>query len=332
MLRFVTVVGMLGGAASAMAEPVRMTGEDIKSVMVPGTQLAIDTPIGTSIPVTISPGGLVSGDAGALGLTLGSVKDRGRWWTDGDKLCMKWFRWFDAKPRCMTLQRDGSKVHWYEGSGESGTATLTVAASVVVAKAPTPAPQPVVRVAPAPAPAPRVDEPQVEEVSVERAAPADDSPSSRFATAALTDMLEREDREAAAPVAKLGAPPAAKPQAAQPTRSEAKRTTVEAKPQPPKRERPTPVAAVRVPKDPYRHESLFRVSGVEVGDKLNVRSGPSEYHAAIGAIPADARKVRITGTCRELWCPVRHGHLEGWVNRYYLAEDVAAKSTTTSRR
>lgn len=332
MLRFVTVVGMLGGAASAMAEPVRMTGEDIKSVMVPGTQLAIDTPIGTSIPVTIAPGGLVSGDAGALGLTLGSVKDRGRWWTDGDKLCMKWFRWFDAKPRCMTLQRDGSKVHWYEGSGESGTATLTVASSVVVAKAPAPSPQPIVRVQPAPPP--RMDEPQVEEVSAARGAPSDDSPSSRFATAALTDMLEQEnaDRDSPAPAAKLGAPPAAKPQPAQPPRGEAKRATVEVKPQASKREHPTAVAAVRVPKDPYRHEPLFRVSGVEVGDKLNVRSGPSEYHAAIGAIPADARKVRITGTCRELWCPVRHGRLEGWVNRYYLAEDVAAKSTTTSRR
>jgi hypothetical protein len=328
MLRFVTVVGMLGGAVSAMAEPVRMTGDDIKTVMVPGTQLAIDTPIGTSIPVTISPGGLVSGDAGALGLTLGSIKDRGRWWTDGDKLCMKWFRWFDAKPRCMTLQRDGSKVHWYEGSGESGTATLTVAPSVVVAKAPAKVPQPVVKVAPAPLP--RAEEPRVEEVSNDRAPAAEDSPSSRFATAALNDMLQKDQPEAPAPIAKLGVPQAAKPQPAQPPQVEAKRAPVEVKPQAPKRE---PVAAaVRIPKEPYRHEPLFRVSGVEVGDKLNVRSGPSEYHAAIGAIPADARKVRITGTCRELWCPVRHGHLEGWVNRYYLAEDVAAKSTTTSRR
>jgi hypothetical protein len=328
MFRFVTVVGMLGGVASAMAEPVRMTGDDIKSVMVPGTQLAIDTPIGTSIPVTISPGGLVSGDAGALGLTLGSVKDRGRWWTDGDKLCMKWFRWFDAKPRCMTLTRDGNRVHWYEGSGESGTATLTVAAPTVVVAAPAPAPRRLAK-----APAPPAAEPLVETVAAERAPPTDsDGPQARFATAALTDMLEAESR--ADDAAKLGAAPTPpKPQAPQRQHAETKRTVPApaAKPQAAKRER-TAAASVRVPKEPYRHEPLFRVSGVDIGDKLNVRSGPSEYHAAVGAIPADARKVRITGTCRELWCPVRHGRLEGWVNRYYLAEDVAAQSTASSRR
>ncbi len=40
---------------------------------------------------------------------------------------MKWFRWFDAKVRCMVLHRDGNKVQWAEGSGESGTATITEA-------------------------------------------------------------------------------------------------------------------------------------------------------------------------------------------------------------
>ncbi len=73
----------------------------------------------------------MSAEAGALGLTLGALKDRGRWWTDGDQLCMKWFRWFDAKPRCMVLHRDGNKVQWAEGSGESGTATITEARPVV---------------------------------------------------------------------------------------------------------------------------------------------------------------------------------------------------------
>lgn len=327
MFRFVTVIGLLGGAATAMAEPVRMTGGDIKQVMVPGTQLAIDTPLGTSIPVTVSSGGIIAGDAGALGLTLGAVKDRGRWWTDGDKLCMKWFRWFDAKPRCMSLQRDGNRIHWYEGSGESGTATLTVAQTVVAAaQAPKP-PRPVVKAAP-----PVAEQPRVEPVSDERAEARDDA-QPRFATAALNDMLQESERSEQAPIARLGAAPAPKRAETPRQPTEVKRTVPVAptvKPQAPKRAAaPT---AVRVPKEPYRHEPTFRVSGVEVGDKLNVRSGPSEYHAAIGAIAANARKVRITGTCRELWCPVRHGQLVGWVNRYYLAEDVAAKTTTTSRR
>jgi uncharacterized protein YraI len=89
---------------------------------------------------------------------------------------------------------------------------------------------------------------------------------------------------------------------------------------------------VRVPKETYRHEQLFRVTGVDAGDQLNVRSGPSQYHAAVGGIPADARKVRITGTCHELWCPVRHGRVTGWVNRYYLAEEGAPQKAASNRR
>ena len=102
MLRLITLIGLLGSVSIARAEPVRMSGEDIKRAM-PGALLEIDTPLRISIPVKVGSNGLVSAEAGALGFTLGAIKDRGRWWTDGDKLCMKWFRWFDAKPRSMAL-------------------------------------------------------------------------------------------------------------------------------------------------------------------------------------------------------------------------------------
>ena len=97
MFRLVTVIGLIGIASVAKAGPVRMTGDDIKRVMQPGAVLEIDTPLHIGIPVTVAHGGIVSAEAGALGLTLGALKDRGRWWTEGDQLCMKWFRWFDAK-------------------------------------------------------------------------------------------------------------------------------------------------------------------------------------------------------------------------------------------
>jgi hypothetical protein len=125
---------------------------------MPGALLEIDTPLRISIPVKVGTDGLVSAEAGALGLTLGATKDRGRWWTEGDKLCMKWFRWFDAKPRCMVLLREGNRVRWSEGSGESGTATITEAAPVVVAVEPRHTPkmkkpiEPVAEPAPAAAP------------------------------------------------------------------------------------------------------------------------------------------------------------------------------------
>jgi hypothetical protein len=134
MLRWVLVAGILSGVGAAAAEPSRMSADEIKRVMQPGAVLAIDTPLSISIPVKVASGGMVSGEAGALGLTLGAMKDRGRWWTEGDQLCMKWFRWFDAKPRCITLKRDGAKVWWYENSGEGGTATITESPTVQIAK------------------------------------------------------------------------------------------------------------------------------------------------------------------------------------------------------
>ena len=209
MLRLITLIGLLGSATSAMAEPVRMTGDDIKRAM-PGALLEIDTPLRISIPVKVGTDGLVSAEAGALGLTLGATKDRGRWWTEGDKLCMKWFRWFDAKPRCMALLREGNRVQWSEGSGESGTATITEAPPVVAAAGPRRSPKKEKRVEPvevaaAPEPAPAdfefADAPAPPNVELAHApatptaAPAPDrSPALQFAAAALTRFCHRRPK------------------------------------------------------------------------------------------------------------------------------------------
>jgi uncharacterized protein YraI len=82
-------------------------------------------------------------------------------------------------------------------------------------------------------------------------------------------------------------------------------------------------APVRSVETPRSVQVSFRVAGVVAGDTLNVRKGPSEYHPLVGRIPASGRGVQIVGACRDLWCPIRHGRLNGWVNRYYLAEDVS---------
>ena len=39
----------------------------------------------------------------------------------GDQLCVKWFRWFEAQPRCLNLQREGQKIYWQDAEGKSGT-------------------------------------------------------------------------------------------------------------------------------------------------------------------------------------------------------------------
>lgn len=308
-------------AAAAVAEPVRMTGEDIKRAM-PGALLEIDTPLGITIPVKVSHDGLLSAEAGALGLTLGARKDRGRWWTDGDKLCAKWFRWFDAKARCMSLVRDGNRVVWREDSGETGTATLTEAAPVVAA-----------RQLPAMKPAAKVQRAAVRETSPSELPVSRELEQPRLATASLGMLPSLPERPALSAVAKETA---AKPASGEPPpilkHAETPRVAVSTPTPPRAPERRITGPAPRVAQDGFRYEPVYRVAGVEAGDTLNVRSGPSEYHQALGAIPADGRMVRITGTCRELWCPVRHGRLKGWVNRYYLAEDSSARPYKAATR
>lgn len=370
MFRMVIVIGLLGGAAIAKAEQVRMTGEDIKRAM-PGALLEIDTPLRISIPVKVHNDGLMSAEAGALGLTLGATKDRGRWWTDGDKLCMKWFRWFDAKVRCMVLHRDGNRVHWAEGSGESGTATITEATPVVVAAAPRPlkkekrlltaaVSEPIAPPSEASDPAPATETAAPEATSAtqtaaeaattpeapatpdasapsETSATSDTLPALQFAAAALAKAMPKPAPNTPAKLGMGDTAPEAPPPA------DAARAA-EAAPTPPSVEKhPKPkakLAAVAVSSAPARKgapaarraadtpkpvQISFRVSGVIDGDTLNVRSGPSEYHPPVGRIPASGRGVHIVGTCRDTWCPIKHGKLKGWVNRYYLAEDVTLR-------
>jgi hypothetical protein len=336
MFRLVTVVGVLGSVSAAIAEPVRMTGDDIRRAM-PGALLEIDTPLRLAIPVKVGTDGLMSAEAGALGLTLGATKDRGRWWTADDKLCMKWFRWFDAKERCMVLHRDGNRVQWAEGSGESGTATITEAPKTVVASAPA-KPKKVHKVVEAPpvqrvedaasSPAPVVDEPAV--------ARPERKP---FATAALDAAAldrvlqpEKEPGPARLGMNEIEATPDVAPAAAPRDEVPVQRADPSAaKKSPQAKAPPARKVARKEPPAAKVAAPTFRVSGVGYGDTLNVRKGPSEYHDAVGTIPSEGRGVQITGACRDLWCPIRHGRTTGWVNRFYLAEE-GVQRTSSARR
>jgi hypothetical protein len=232
---------------------------------------------------------------------LGAAKDRGRWWTDHDRLCVKWFRWFDAKPRCITLQREGSRIYWRDQEGESGTATL----------------EEVQRVAPVPgeirptSPLP----PNIEQASIPTTEPSDTVPSLRFSPPVLGEIVAMTVPDTG--MLRLGAyvapeqPPPASKEATQSRPSELA-SSPSMRPSPPN-------AATRI--GAVRGRIAFHVAGVDAGDTLNVRSGPSEYHEAVSSLPAEGHGVQIIGACRDVWCPIQHGHVVGWVNRYYLAED-----------
>ena len=110
MLRLSLVGALLGIASSAWADRRPLTGEALRQELV-GSLLEIDTPLaGVVIAVRVSADGLVSGEAGRLASTLGAAHDRGRWWISNDRLCVKWFRWFEAQTRCATIEHEGAKI------------------------------------------------------------------------------------------------------------------------------------------------------------------------------------------------------------------------------
>lgn len=327
----VGAIASLLGSASAGAEPATLTGEVIKST-VAGAIVELDTPLGTKIPVKFSSDGLMAGEAGTLSGFLGAARDRGRWWVDSNRLCMKWFRWFDAEAHCMSLRQQGEQIFWQEQSGRSGTAKIAgrldekpampsyATASVVPSLV---GPPSVLRQAERQAGQPAgpsvIESLQAEQRESRRVKDADArAPQSRLTSAQ--------------PLAKQGVTAAMTPEApSQPDRPPAHtRSGVMSNAAP-----PLPVRSVArrpAPPDSSVRVPSFSVIRVAHDDVLNVRVGPSENHQRVGALPPDGRGIRIIGGCRGLWCPIRHGRVSGWVNTYFLAAELPSSSALAGAR
>ena len=311
-----------------------MTGDNLKQI-VPGSAIALDTPLNTIVPIRFATDGLMTGEAGSLASYLGAEKDRGRWWIAGDQLCLKWFRWFDAEQRCLELRQDGDRIYWHEQDGKSGTATITARApqiQQVVAKARPVSPPPVVASVLA---APSLPPPAAP-ARAAASAPASSSAVlgnltiiSRAEAATPPPQAETEPQETVAE-AREGAPPvaAAVRQSNTVSTKAAPRKPGLAK-KPPAKDAKLAAKSAGTPlaKGAAKPaESRYQVANVEEDDVLNIRNGPSEYHDTVGAIPPTARGVKIVGECEDIWCPVMHDGTKGWVNRYYLAPEPAPEN------
>jgi hypothetical protein len=304
MLRPLVSVACLAAATAAAAEPARLTGKSIKETLA-GAVIEIDTPAGTTIPVRFSRRGLVSGEARGLAAVLGAARDRGRWWVAGDQLCVKWFRWFEAEVRCIDLHQDGARLFWRGPEGRSGTATI--------AQRPLP-------------PAPQYALGAAAEAGIAKAEIAGtvSRASVTLPVLRLITPAEAAPASSTAPTANAPAEPVAETtvEITQPPRTDMVPLPQKAPPFAERRAQPPPVRpAAGRPKASERRTDSFRVAGVDAGDILNVRSGPSEAYPPVGGIPPASRSVVIVGPCRDTWCPIRHGHVSGWVNRYYLAAE-----------
>ena len=347
MYHRVAIIGLFCGMSAAAAEPVPLSGKTLNEI-VPGASVHLDTPLGTKLPVKYTANGLISGEAGGLAWFLGSATDRGRWWVTEDKLCQKFFKWFDAEVQCLRLKRDGDKLYWSRDDGKTGTATLIAAApieqapyglghpaSALAAVEPTSRPpQAAATAKPGELPA-RTEAPsggstaalpapgsQPRAVGAQTAPARAKAPPPTVAAAAANASPPSQPAPASKPAAaKLAvavpmvAPPTMRATSPLPA---AKATIAAASPQ--KVAPPRVTAAVSVSKSEV-DTVLFRVSGVHPRDVLNVRQGPSTETAPVGVIPPFAEGVVLAGACQMEWCPVRHGAVSGWVNRYYLREE-----------
>jgi hypothetical protein len=306
-------------ATPLAAQPVKLTSDAIKTTIA-GSQLELDTPLGTTVSVRFNRDGLMSGDAKELASLLGAAKDRGRWWVASDQLCYKWFRWFDAEPRCLAITQEAKRIFWQRDDGENGTATIVEQG--------TPPEKPAIQISVvAQGPklqgrVPREDARQPEirvPAGVEIASASDTSP-----------RLVQTSQDA-----QIVSSPRAAKLSTKTTRSAIKTRSIAVASVPAPRPAVRPKAQTHLvaatPPPPHTDAQLFaksdiksfRVAGVEPSDVLNIRNGPSEDDDAVGVIPPTGRGITIIGSCLEDWCPINHLGHTGWVNRYYLAEDVS---------
>lgn len=340
MRKFVLLLGCFA-ASPVVAGEATLTGEAIKTTFG-GSVLALDTPLGNTVSVHIGHDGLMSGEAGtALGAVLGAPKDRGRWWVAENKVCFKWFRWFDAAPRCATISLEGKRFTWRREDGDTGTGTI-VEQERPVAKPPV-----IVAEEKKPSAHPHSPAGKMHHVVVAENAPKSEAspkasaalavshPKQLAATApALKHVEDKTVAELAVPAPRPAVRPAhhrqdpilvasVKPQFFTAAKAEG---TIKA--QPAKVETvkalKTKVARIEAPKV---SQKPFRVAGVDPNDMLNIRTGPSPEYETVGGIPPDSRGITITGPCQNDWCPVKHRTLVGWVNRRYLTEETADRKS-----
>jgi Bacterial SH3 domain len=343
LLRRLLTCAVMFAPPALAADPVKLGAEDLKQTFT-GSRVELDTPLGTTIPIQFTGDGLMSGNAGSLASVLGAANDRGRWWVKGDRLCYKWFRWFDAEEQCLTIHMKDERIIWHRDDGKKGTATL-VERALVVAQSPKPSARPIaagsgpgqVKIAAVPkdeVKAPVLKSPPRLAVrpksAAERLDIPEEAPTDRslfFVGLGMSQALQSQFGIARAEAAPAPKPPVPKPPvkaAAKKAPEPAKKTVVaslapKAAPKPSSYPYPEPAGDEAAEAPPAAVS--FSVYGVADDDVLNMRSGPSDEYAIVGVIPPNANAVRMVGRCVALWCEIQFRNTRGWVNRYYLAQN-----------
>ncbi len=100
------------------------TADDAVRALVGGKTVALDTPLGTTVPIVFREDGTMTGKAGNLAGMLGAPTDSGKWWAERGRLCQKWTVWFNKELQCIKIKLSGGAVHWTRDDGRMGTAKI----------------------------------------------------------------------------------------------------------------------------------------------------------------------------------------------------------------
>ena len=124
MRKIVVLLAAIVPFTFAQAEEGALIGPKLREA-VAGKTVYVHSPLG-DIPVRYSPNGTMSART-ELALLDGedTSADKGRWWVEENKLCIRWQNWMERKQHCFTMHKVGhSTVRWNRDDGKSGTARL----------------------------------------------------------------------------------------------------------------------------------------------------------------------------------------------------------------
>ncbi|MFM7083742.1 MAG: SH3 domain-containing protein [Hyphomicrobium sp.] len=296
----------------------KLKGQEIKEILT-GASIQLDTPFGTTIPISFGSDGIITGQAGLLATYLGSAEDRGRWWISNHKLCFKWFKWLHGESQCLSLKLDDHQISWVLEDGVEGTATLKdkpVEDKKYILRSP-----PKLAVHPLSLHKKQFVSSEGREhkgifslgVHLSRALQSENNSKN----IELSKTQTASELKSYAPLGFISQ--TATPDTNDtPDKDKSRSTKSSETANRLNREFVTASVQPQISRGRY-----MVVSGVENGDTLNIRSGPSLDQSIVGEIPQNSNK--LLGPCMNFWCKIQYKNVYGWVNRFYLADTLAAQ-------
>jgi SH3-like domain-containing protein len=77
-------------------------------------------------------------------------------------------------------------------------------------------------------------------------------------------------------------------------------------------------AVIAPPAAPPPSQREVCIIDIPKGDTLKVRAGPSTDEVLRFGFPPGACGVKVTGPCKDGWCPIEYRSYRGWAEQKFL--------------